>query len=164
MLPAVRNEIWALDSRLPVSNVQTGRELLTDASARTTFTMVMLGIAAFVALLLGTIGVYGVISYIVSQRLREFGIRLAIGAERTHIQRMVVGQGLKVAAIGVAVGLVGGLALTRLMQALLFGVSATDPLTFAAVSVVLLGVSAFAAYLPARRASSVDPATALRHE
>ena len=126
--------------------------------------MVMLGIAALVALLLGTIGVYGVISYIVSQRLREFGIRLAMGAETTHIQRMVVGQGLKVAAIGVAVGLAGGLALTRLMQALLFGVSATDPLTFVAVSVALLGVSAFAAYLPARRASSVDPATALRHE
>lgn len=164
VLPAVRNEIWALDSRLPVSNVQTGRELLATAAARTTFTMVMLGIAAVVALLLGTVGVYGVISYIVSQRLREFGIRLAIGAERTHIQRMVVGQGLKVAAIGVAVGLVGGLALTRLLQALLFGVSATDPLTFAAVSVVLLGVSALAAYLPARRASSVDPATALRHE
>lgn len=164
VLPAVRAEIWALDTRLPVSNVQTGAELLRDSAARTTFTLVMLGIAAAVALLLGTIGVYGVISYIVSQRIREFGIRLAMGAEVRQIRRMVVGQGLRVAVIGVALGLAGGLALTRLMRALLFGVSAADPLTYAAVSFVLLGVSAVAAYVPARRASSVDPASALRHE
>jgi ABC-type antimicrobial peptide transport system permease subunit len=128
------------------------------------FTLVMLGIAAAVALLLGTIGVYGVISYIVSRRIHEFGIRMAMGAADGQIRGMVVRQGLGVAAIGIAVGIAGGLVLTRLMQTLLFGVSATDPLTFAAVSVVLLGVSALASYIPARRASSVDPAEALRHE
>jgi ABC-type antimicrobial peptide transport system permease subunit len=128
------------------------------------FTLVMLGIAAAVALLLGTIGVYGVISYIVSRRIHEFGIRMAMGAGDGQIRGMVVRQGLGVAAIGIAVGIAGGLVLTRLMQTLLFGVSTTDPLTFAAVSVVLLGVSALASYVPARRASSVDPAEALRHE
>lgn len=164
MLPAVRDEIWAVDSRLPVSTVRTGRELLAAASARTTFTLIMLAIAAVVALLLGTIGVYGVLSYTVSRRLREFGIRMAMGAEGGQIRGMVVRQGLGVAAIGVAVGLIGGVALTRLMQALLFGVSATDPLTFAAVAVVLLVVSGLASYIPARRASSVHPAEALRYE
>jgi predicted permease len=164
LLPTVRNEVWALDSRLPVSNVGTATDLVRDSAARMSFTLVMLGIAAAVALLLGTIGVYGVISYIVSRRIHEFGIRMAMGAGDGQIRGMVVRQGLGVAAIGIAVGIAGGLVLTRLMQTLLFGVSTTDPLTFAAVSVVLLGVSALASYVPARRASSVDPAEALRHE
>jgi predicted permease len=164
ILPAVRNEIWALDSRLPIANVQTGDELMADASARMSFTLVMLAIAAVVALLLGTIGVYGVISYIVSRRLREFGIRMAMGAADVEIRKMVVGQGVKVAGIGVLIGLAGGFFLTRLMEVLLFGVSATDPLTFATFAIVLLGVAALASYLPARRASSVDPAEALRYE
>ena len=164
MLPVVRDAIWELDSRLPVSNVRTAEDLVRASAARTTFTLVMLGIAAGVALLLGTIGVYGVISYIVSQRIREFGIRLAMGAEAGQIRSMVVRQGLVVAAIGVGIGVAGGLGLTRLMQSLLFGVSATDPITFVAVALVLLAVSGLAAYLPARRASSVDPSEALRYE
>jgi len=164
VLGAVRNEVWALDSRLPVARVRTGTELIAEASARMSFTLVMLGIAAVVALLLGTIGVYGVISYIVSRRLREFGIRMAMGAGDGQIRKMVVRQGLLVATVGVAVGLVGGLALTRLMQTLLFGVSATDPVTFVGFAAILLVVSAVASYLPARRASSVDPAEALRYE
>ena len=147
-----------------MANVATAEDLVRDSAARMSFTLVMLGIAAAVALLLGTIGVYGVISYIVSRRIHEFGIRMAMGAADGQIRGMVVRQGLGVAAIGIAVGIAGGLVLTRLMQTLLFGVSATDPLTFAAVSVVLLGVSALASYIPARRASSVDPAEALRHE
>jgi predicted permease len=164
VLGAVRNEVWALDSRLPVARVRTGTELMAEASARMSFTLVMLGIAAVVALLLGTIGVYGVISYIVSRRLREFGIRMAMGAGDGQIRQMVVRQGLTVATVGVAIGLVGGFALTRLMQTLLFGVSATDPITFGGFAVILLVVSGAASYLPARRASSVDPAEALRYE
>jgi predicted permease len=163
-LPAVRERVRALDSRLPVANVGTAADLVRDSAARMSFTLVMLGIAAGVALLLGTVGVYGVISYIVSRRIHEFGIRMAMGAADGQIRSMVVRQGLAVAGIGVAVGLAGGLVLTRLMQALLFGVSATDPLTFGAVSVALLGVSALASYIPARRASAVGPAEALRHE
>jgi putative ABC transport system permease protein len=164
VLPALRNEVWAIDSRLPVANVQTGADLIADAAARTSFTVVMLGIAAVVALLLGTIGVYGVISYIVSRRLREFGIRMAMGAAETQIRKMVVRQGLIVALIGVGIGLLGGFVLTRLMQTLLFGVSATDPVIFGGFAAILLGVSAFASWMPARRASSVDPAEALRYE
>ena len=163
-LPAIRNEIWSLDDRLPIANVGTAADLVRDAAARTSFALIMLGIASAVALLLGTIGVYGVISYIVSQRIREFGIRLAMGARVSQIRRMVVEQGLRVAAVGVAIGVLGGLALTRLMRALLFGVSATDPFTFLAVAAILVVVSAAAAYVPARRASRVSPASALRHE
>ena len=163
-LPAIRNEIWAIDSRLPIANVQTGDDIMADASARTSFTLVMLGIAASVALLLGTIGVYGVISYIVTRRLREFGIRMAMGAADTQIRKMVVGQGVRVATVGVLVGLAGGFFLTRLMDAVLYGVSATDPVVFATFAAILLGVAALASYLPARRASSVDPADALRYE
>jgi putative ABC transport system permease protein len=164
VLPAIRNEVWALDGRLPVANVRTGQQLMAEASARTSFTLVMLGIAGGVALLLGTIGVYGVISYIVSRRLREFGIRMAMGAAETQIRKMVVRQGLIVATVGVGIGLLGGFALTRLMQTLLFGVSATDPVIFGTFAAILLGVSALASYMPARRASSVDPAEALRYE
>ena len=163
-LPGVRNELWALDARVPIADVRTGADLLAAAAARTSFTMVMLVIAAAVALLLGTIGVYGVISYIVSRRLREFGIRMAMGAAEGRIRGMVVRQGLVVAVVGVVIGILGGLALTRLMGSLLFGISATDPLTFAFFAVALLLVSALASYLPARRASSVDPAEALRYE
>ena len=164
VLPAVRDEVWALDSRLPVANVRTGDALVAEAGARTAFAMIMLAIAAVVALLLGAIGVYGVISYIVSRRLREFGIRMAMGAATGQIRAMVVRQGVLVAGLGVAIGLAGGIVLTRLMQSLLFGVSATDPLTFGAFAVVLMGVAALASYLPARKASSVDPAEALRYE
>jgi len=164
VLPAIRAEVAAIDSRLPLFNIRTGNELLADAAARTSFTLVMLAIAAVVALLLGTIGVYGVISYIVSRRLREFGIRMAMGAGDGQIRAMVVRQGLGVTALGVAIGLVGGLALTRLLRALLYGVSPTDPWTFGGVALLLLLVSALASYLPARRASSVDPAEALRYE
>jgi predicted permease len=161
---AVRNEVWGLDSRLPVANMRTTGEIARESAARTTFTMVMLGIAAAMALLLGMVGVYGVLSYVVSQRTREFGVRLAMGAREGQIRGMVVRQGLTVAAVGVAAGLAGGFALTRLMKALLFGVSATDPFTFGGVAVLLLAVSALAAYLPARRASSVSPVEALRHD
>jgi ABC-type antimicrobial peptide transport system permease subunit len=132
--------------------------------AQTSFTLVLLGVAAMVALLLGTIGIYGVISYIVSQRTREMGIRLALGAPEGTVAMMVVKQGAILGAAGIILGLAGALGLTRLMEALLYGVSTSDPMTFAGVTVVL-GVTALtASYLPARRAARADPVEALRAE
>ncbi|MCP5112859.1 MAG: FtsX-like permease family protein, partial [bacterium] len=128
------------------------------------FTLVMLGIAAGVALLLGMVGVYGVISYSVSQRTREIGIRIALGAQRREVRGMFVRNGLVLTLIGVALGLGAAVGLTRLMSALLFGVSPLDPVTFVSVSVVLCAVSLVASYLPALRASTVDPAETLRGE
>ncbi|MGD8866960.1 MAG: ABC transporter permease [Gemmatimonadales bacterium] len=148
----------------PLTSVQTLSELLRDSMARTSFTLVMLGIAAAVALLLATVGVYGVISYVVSQRTREIGVRIALGAESARVARMVLKQGLLLAVVGVTLGLVAAYGLTRLMTGLLFGVSAVDPLTYAVVAVCLSGVALLASYVPARRASRVDPIEALRIE
>jgi ABC-type antimicrobial peptide transport system permease subunit len=132
--------------------------------ARTSFSLVMLGIAAVVALILGTIGIYGVISYIVSQRTRELGVRMALGAEGSHVKGMVLRQGLVLSGIGVGIGLVSAFGLTRLMEALLYGVDPVDPLTFGAVAVGLTTVAMVASYLPAQRAAKVDPVEAIRIE
>lgn len=164
LVAAVRQSIWDADSNLPVASVRTMEEILAGDSARTGFTMLLLSIAAVVALLLGTVGLYGVISYVVSQRTQEIGVRMALGAGRGQVSRMVVRQGLTVALAGIAVGLAGAAGATRLLEASLFGVEATDPLTFAAVSLLLFAVAVVASYLPARRAASVDPLAALREE
>ena len=148
----VREEIWAMDPNLPLASVQTMRSLVSDAEAPMAFTMVQLGIAAVVALILGAIGVYGVLSYIVTQRRGEIGVRMALGATAGHVNRMILRLGAGVAAIGVVLGLGGALALTRLMQALLFNVRPTDFLTYSVVSVTLFVVALVASYLPARRA------------
>jgi ABC-type antimicrobial peptide transport system permease subunit len=132
--------------------------------APTSFTLVTLAIAGGMALGLGIVGIYGVIAYVVSQRTREIGIRMALGAQQNKILRMVVGQGARVALLGIAIGLVASFGLTRIMSSMLFGVSATDPLTFAAVLVLLLAAALAACWIPARRASRVDPMVALRHE
>jgi ABC-type antimicrobial peptide transport system permease subunit len=132
--------------------------------SRTSFTLVMLGIAAGVALILGTIGIYGVISYIVSQRTREIGVRIALGAESGNVAAMVLRQGLTMAVVGVVVGVVSAIGLTRLMSALLYGVSPTDPITFMATSISLVGIALLASYLPARRAAATDPVETLRAE
>jgi putative ABC transport system permease protein len=160
----VRQAIWALDPSLPVAGVRTMEQVVAESTARTTFTMLLLGIAAAVSLLLGTVGLYGAISYVVSQRTREIGVRMALGAARGDVARLVLRQGLVVALAGVAVGLGGAIGLTRFLRALLFEVSPTDPMTFAAVPAILLAVAALAAWAPARRAASVDPIEALKEE
>ena len=161
---AVRNEVWSLNRNLPVAHVRTLEHLIADASIQTTFTMLLLAIAAAVALILGAVGVYGVISYTVGQRRSEIGLRIALGAQRRDVSRMVLGQGSRVALIGVALGLAAALGLTRLMGALLFGVTPTDPITYGGVALLLISVTLFATYLPARRAAGVDPVEALRAE
>lgn len=161
---AVRTQVQALDPRLPIANLQTLGSLVNDSMARTSFTLVMLGIAAAVALLLGMVGIYGVISYTVGQRRREIGVRMALGATARDVRGMVVRQGLTLAVFGVVLGLIMAFGLSRLLKTLLYGVSASDPVTYGAVAVVLLGVAALASYLPARRASAIDPMEALRQE
>jgi predicted permease len=163
-LTEIREAIWGVNPNLPLAGVRTLDSLLTRSMARTSFTLIMLGIAAAMALILGAIGIYGVISYVVSQRTRELGVRLALGAEKGDVTRMVLRQGLVLAGSGVLVGLGAALGLTRLLDALLFGVDPVDPPTFAAVAVALTVVALVASYVPARRASTVDPVVAIRAE
>ncbi|MGH9838191.1 MAG: FtsX-like permease family protein [Blastocatellia bacterium] len=132
--------------------------------ARTSFTLVMLAVAGGMALFLGMVGLYGVLAYSVSQRRREIGIRLALGAQSRDVLRLVLGQGLKLTFLGVGIGLAAAFGVTRLMANLLFGVKANDPLTFAGIALLLTVVALLACWVPARRATKVDPLVALRHE
>ena len=161
---AVRKTVWEIDKDQPVSNISTMENVLSESIARQRFSMLLLGIFAALALALATVGIYGVMSYSVAQRTREIGIRMALGAQRSDVLKLVVGQGLKLVMIGVLIGLVIALVLTRVMSSLLFGVSATDPLTFTIISLVLISVAVLASYIPARRATRVDPMVALRYE
>ncbi|MGA2094986.1 MAG: ABC transporter permease [Candidatus Acidiferrum sp.] len=163
-LNEVRQAVWSVNSSLPLASVRTMEDVYAKSVARTSFTLVMLGIAGAMALALGIIGIYGVISFIVSQRRREIGIRLALGAQRRDVLEMVLSQGAKMTLAGVAIGIVAALALTRLMAGLLFGVTAYDPLTLGTVAVVLMIIALLACYIPARRATKVDPMVALRYE
>jgi putative ABC transport system permease protein len=163
-LNEIRQAVWSVNSNLPLASVRTMQEVYGKSLARTSFTLVMLGIAGAMALTLGIIGIYGVISYTVSQRQREIGIRLALGAQGADVLQMVLRQGTQLALVGVALGIGAALALTRLMTNLLFGVTAHDPLTFAAVAGLLILVALLACYIPARRATRVDPMVALRYE
>jgi predicted permease len=163
-LNEVRQAVWSVNSNLPVASVRTMEDVYGKSVARTSFTLVMLAIAGAMALALGIIGIYGVISYTVSQRKREIGIRLALGAQGGDVMSMVLRQGAKLALVGVAIGVLAALGLARLMTSLLFGVTSHDPLTFAAVATVLILIALVACYIPARRAMKVDPMVALRYE
>jgi ABC-type antimicrobial peptide transport system permease subunit len=156
--------VASVDARVPVTRVETIEEIMSRALAGESITLVLLGIAATLALFLGSIGLFGVISYVVTQRTREIGLRMALGAEVREVREMVLWQGFRVAAMGVGLGLVAAFALSRLMGSILYGVSATDPLTFGTAPVVLLLVALLATWLPARRASRVDPMEALRSD
>jgi putative ABC transport system permease protein len=163
-LDEVRETVWASFPGRPLGSVRTMDSLQRDSMARTSFTMVVLGIAAAMGLFLGTIGLYGVISYTVGQRTKEMGLRIAMGAEPRSVTGMVLRQGLVLAVVGVAVGGGSAMGATRLMQAILFGVSPVDPLTYGLVAVGLVGVALCATWIPARRAARVDPMVALRAE
>src|ERR1051325_4889346 len=163
-LNEVRAAVWSVNSELPLASVRTMQEVYDQSLARTSFTLVMLGIAAAMALALGIIGIYGVMSYTVSQRQCEIGIRLALGAQRGHVLQMILRQGTKLAIVGVVIGIGVAFGLTRLMRSLLFGVSAHDPLTFAGVAALLILIAVLACYIPARRAMLVDPVAAFRYE
>ncbi len=163
-LNEVRAAVWSVNRNLPLASVRTMGEVYRKSMARTSFTLVMLGIAGAMALALGIIGIYGVISFTVSQRTREIGIRLALGAQRGDVLQMVLRQGATMALAGVAIGVVAALGVTRLMTSLLFGVTAHDPLTFGVIAALLIAVTLLACYVPARRAMRVDPMVALRYE
>jgi ABC-type antimicrobial peptide transport system permease subunit len=160
----VGRAVWSVNPNLPLAGVRTLDEIARKSMARTSFTLVMLAIAGAMALLLGVAGIYGVISYSVSQRTREIGIRMALGAQRREVVRMFVRYGLSLSAIGVTCGLAAAFALTRLMGTLLFEVSPIDPITYVAVCVSLIGAAVLASYVPALRATMVNPVTALRAE
>jgi putative ABC transport system permease protein len=163
-LKEIRQAIWSVNANVPLTGIRTLEEVYRGSMARSSFTLVMLAIAGSMALLLGVVGIYGVISYSVSQRTREIGIRIALGAQPRTLRAMVVRNGVLLAAIGVAFGLAGAAALTRIMASFLFDVSALDPLTYCAVSAGLLAAAAAASYIPAHKASSVNPVDALRAE
>jgi predicted permease len=164
LMNELRQAVWSVDSNLPVYNVHTEDYFYRRSMARTSFTLVMLGIAGAMALLLGTVGLYGVIAYSVSQRTREIGIRMALGAGEGQLTGMFVRQGLLLTGIGVVCGLAAAIAAMRLMSSLLFKVNPIDPVTYGAVMVGLAGTAFLASYLPSRRARSVDPVVALRAE
>ena len=164
LIGAVRREIHAVDREVAISQVRTMTQMMSAALAERRFALLLLGIFAAVALALAAVGLYGVMAYAVAARTHEFGIRMALGAQTRDVLQLVFRQGVALAFIGVFVGLIASIALTWLMKSLLFGVSATDPLTFAGVALLLVAVALFACYIPARRATKVDPLVALRYE
>jgi putative ABC transport system permease protein len=161
---AVRNEVHALDKEQPVYNIRTMKQLLDLAIAQRRLNMLMLGAFALVALLLAASGIFGLMAYTVAQRTHEIGIRMALGAQKRDILKLIFGQGMTLTITGLALGLSVAFGLTRVMASLLFGVSATDPLTFISIALLLAVVALIACYIPARRAMKVDPMIALRYE
>jgi putative ABC transport system permease protein len=164
MVASVRGQVWAVDKDQPISNIETMERLMAKSVAPRRFNLLLLGVFALVGLALAGVGLYGVMSYTVTQRTREIGVRMAMGAQTGDVLRLVIGEGMKLALIGALLGLGGALALTRLLKTLLFGVSATDPLTFIVIAALLIVVAMLACWIPARRATRVAPLVALRYE
>jgi hypothetical protein len=160
----VQQAVWSVNASLPVASVETMQDIYGRSLARASFTLVMLAIAGAMALLLGIIGIYGVVSYAVSQRTREIGIRLALGAQKGELRWMFIRSALMLTGLGVGIGLVAAAGLMQFMRSLLFGISPLDPLTYAAIPLILVSSAVLASYLPARRAAAIDPVEALRAE
>jgi putative ABC transport system permease protein len=161
---AIEAAVHALDRDIPTYSIRTMDQLVQSSTARERMSALVLVVFAAVALMLATIGLYGVVSHGVTERTHEIGVRMALGAENIHVLGLVVGQGLATTMFGIAIGIAGALALSRAIQGLLFGVSAADPLTMAVVVGLLIGVAIVACYIPARRALGLDPTLALRSE
>jgi len=153
-----------LDSSLTADNIRTMEDRLYGSVAEPRFYAVLIGVFAAIALILASVGIYGVLAYSVSQRTREIGIRMALGAERQNVLRLILGQGLILTTIGIVAGLAGAFAVTRYLESMLFGLTALDPTVFVAVTVILTLTAVTACYVPARRATRVDPIVALRYE
>jgi predicted permease len=164
ILPAIKSAIWSVDSNQPVFNVRTMGEIVSEITSAQRIAFLALDVFAFLGLVLAAVGIYGVTAYAVSQRTHEIGVRMALGAQPRDVMRLVVGQGVKLALCGVGIGLLGSFVLTRLMTSLLYGVRATDGITYATVAVLLAGVALVASYVPARRAMKIEPTVALRQE
>jgi ABC-type antimicrobial peptide transport system permease subunit len=162
LLASVRRAVWSANASLSVSNEQTMKQIYDRSMERTSFALVLLAVAGVMTLALGVIGIYGAIAYAAAQQTREIGIRVAFGASPGSVVGLFVRRGVVLTAAGVALGLIGAIALTRVMSSLLFGIGPLDPVTYAAVSAVLIAAATVASYIPARRARTVDPVKALR--
>jgi putative ABC transport system permease protein len=164
LVTAVKATVWSMDRNLPISEILTMDQAVADATAEPRFLALLLGVFASVALLLAAVGIYGVMSYAITRRTQEIGIRMSLGATRASVLRMVVGQGMSQALSGTAAGLAGALLLSRLMGKMLYGVRPADPITFATVTLVLGAAALLAIYVPARKAMRIEPMVALRQE
>src|SRR5262249_32221638 len=161
---AVRGALAAMGGNVTLSNAKTMEQLRGELISDRRFTLILVGVFSALALILASIGIYGVISYSVAQRTREIGIRMALGANQRQVLTMIVGGGIKLAGLGIVIGAAGALGLTRFIHSFLYGVEPSDPLTFTTIALVLAGVALLASYVPARRAMKIDPNTALRYE
>jgi putative ABC transport system permease protein len=164
LVQSIRNELAQMDKDQPLYNVRTMEQVMSESIARQRFSMLLIAVFAAVGLMLACVGIYGVMSYTVAQRTHEIGVRMALGASAGDVLKMVVRQGMTLAFIGTGLGLVAAFLLTRLLSSLLFSVSVTDPVTFVLISLLLMIVALLACFIPARRATRVDPMVALRYE
>jgi putative ABC transport system permease protein len=164
LMPSIRKTFASIDPTLPISRVKTMEQILSAYLGPQRFELSLVGLFGFAGLILAAVGIFGVTSYSVARRTHEIGVRIALGAQRRDVLRLILGQGTRLALWGVGIGVLAALGLTRLMSSLLYGVSASDPLTFAGVAILLTVVALSACYIPARRAMHVDPMVALRYE